>query len=131
MDLCINLEQKIIWNNLIAELQIKPDVLASAVHRSCLVHSVFQEIFSNTIVDTVHTQSQLFANNICSPYSVAAFCFPFDGSPDSDHSLFRIVLHSNIEVRKRAYVSLLIEYFFNFFYIIIYVCNATGWDKTS
>ena len=91
-------DQKRTWSSLTSNHEISGD------NRSCLIHSVFHELFTSlsNIMDAA--QSRLFANEVDCTYttSVAAATSIGDASDDNE-SLYRIAgfaLHSLIKLRR-------------------------------
>ena len=76
-DMCVDPVQQAIWLDLMAGLG--PAISSS--DRSCIIHTIFNELFSafSDLMDAA--QSQLYASKVLSFSSVAAFCDPFNDSP--------------------------------------------------
>ena len=97
-DMCIDPVQQAIWLDLMTGL-------GPAISEAVSSHTLFNELFSvfSDLMDAA--QSQLYASKVLSFSSVAAFCDPFNDSPYSDTSLYRIAgfaLHSSMAQRRIA-----------------------------
>ena len=98
-ELCSD-QQGLLWQEL-----TKNCTTVSAHDRSCIIHSMFDEIFScfSNIIDAVQSKCFLASRCTTSTSPIIALCNPHDGMPDNDLSLYKVAgfsLHSCIQIRK-------------------------------